>query len=298
MNLFGKSFYQKLEEKAIETDFIYSKEQEKYNEIIIEKKEIILNLLINIRKQIVDPKYRNIKRAYKSNCSYNNSILGGNTPADYPIGHCGQITKEVYKEFINTKIYKELNDQGIFIKKIFVILQDKIFQNAIQIGNFYVNIANEKPKDTHFEHFSTGIIKNFNDFKEYIKIVKIYWESNILLNPIPKLSFVAPLLLFMKGQLFIYRNLPKRLLLNLFKTDFKEIEEIFFQEIAKRKIDDRLISLLNFELKIGKIKNVEIIKDYNLFIIEWEKLKKEREGYGKEKYDERLFETYIPNKLN
>jgi len=71
--------------------------------------------------------------------------------ARYPFGFCRHIRDAVFDRLLNDRYFQELKEKGILLKPIFIFLRGSYFQNAIQIGNYYFDVANDtvvttKPK--------------------------------------------------------------------------------------------------------------------------------------------------------
>lgn len=80
------------------------------------------------------------------------SDIGGEASlADYPLGFCGVIRDQVLARLVADPEFRELIGPDVVFKKIFVLLKGIYFQNALQLGNLYVDVANDtvfidKPK--------------------------------------------------------------------------------------------------------------------------------------------------------
>ena len=64
-------------------------------------------------------------------------------PADYPIGFCAVIRDRVFDRLSCEPSVLSIVDRGVCLRKVFVILKDRYFQNAIQLGNLYIDVAND-----------------------------------------------------------------------------------------------------------------------------------------------------------
>lgn len=77
------------------------------------------------------------------------ALAGGTTTAGeaslatYPIGYCGAIRDQVLDRLVADPEFRALIGADTVLKKIFVLLKGVYFQNAIQLGNLYVDVAND-----------------------------------------------------------------------------------------------------------------------------------------------------------
>jgi hypothetical protein len=83
--------------------------------------------------------------------SSSGATRGEATLAAYPIGYCGPIRDQVFARLRDDRVFHGLIGPDVVLKKVFVLLKGLYFQNALQLGNLYVDVANdtvfvEKPK--------------------------------------------------------------------------------------------------------------------------------------------------------
>ena len=115
----------------------------------------------------------------------------------YPLGRCCEIRDAVFEQL---KVV--LNDgnnseaatlraylaQGHSVNKIWGSLRGLYFQNALQIGDFYVDCANDtvnpnKPRIEILPMAESGF-KYITNFEDYAKIAESYWEVRIYKNTV------------------------------------------------------------------------------------------------------------------
>lgn len=122
------------------------------------------------------------------------SDIGGEaTLADYPLGFCGAIRDQVLDRLIADPAFRRLIGPGVVLKKIFVLLKGIYFQNALQLGNLYVDVANDtvfidKPKiewlrieDTPYE--------NADSWSTVAAVGSHYYEVELYPNLLFPLAF-------------------------------------------------------------------------------------------------------------
>ncbi|HYD85516.1 MAG TPA: hypothetical protein VEA63_15725 [Opitutus sp.] len=69
----------------------------------------------------------------------------------YPIGFCRHIRDLVWARAIADPAFRKLIGEGVLVRRVFIFLKGQYFQNAVQLGNLYVDVANDtvwvdKPK--------------------------------------------------------------------------------------------------------------------------------------------------------
>ena len=62
---------------------------------------------------------------------------------DYPIGFCHVIRDGVRSRLRGDPSWRALVRRGVVVRDVFVILKGRFFQNAMQVGNLYVDVAND-----------------------------------------------------------------------------------------------------------------------------------------------------------
>jgi hypothetical protein len=69
----------------------------------------------------------------------------------YPVGFCLPIRDQVWERALGDPFVQEAIGRETVVRKIFVLLKGRYFQNAVQLGNLYIDVANDtvwpdKPK--------------------------------------------------------------------------------------------------------------------------------------------------------
>lgn len=126
----------------------------------------------------------------------------------YPLGRCREIRDAVYDKLV-AEIKKPTTDAGLnlnlFIRnggigrKIWGVLRESYFQNAIQLGTYYVDVANDtvvasKPKIEILPLEESGMVA-VRDFFHFAAIARSYWESEVFANiALPGIAGLFPLI--------------------------------------------------------------------------------------------------------
>lgn len=175
---------------------------------------------------------------------------GGMTPFEYgivdvnyyPIGFCREIRDNVFKKVARDPLFQRLRASGLILKEIYIILRNTYFQNAIQLGNLYIDIANDtvdtsKPK-LEVCPLNSVDFKNLNNYDEYFRVAEKYLRVTLYPNTFfPFFLPICPCLavdernnlqLFMHQEVILYKDVT---------NNFKLVEEFFrTSEISKRRL--------------------------------------------------------------
>jgi hypothetical protein len=131
----------------------------------------------------------------------------------YPIGRCKEIRDAVF-----VKLQQQLPDakepgllllrdqlaKGESLKKIWGALRGVYFQNAMSIGNWYLDVSNDtvnpnKPRIEVLPLASSGF-SEVTSFEQFISVARLYWEVEVYRNDVcPALAPYMPLLYISKS---------------------------------------------------------------------------------------------------
>ena len=128
-------------------------------------------------------------------------------PPSYPIGFCAVIRDRVFDGLLGDPRVQSLIAAGLVLKKVFVILKDRYFQNAMQFGNLYIDVANDTvdPAKPWLEWMDVRKVpyENVGELPTLIRVAESYHRCRAFPNVFfPLLAPVVPLLLIAEdGQL-------------------------------------------------------------------------------------------------
>ncbi|WP_085585905.1 hypothetical protein [Thalassospira mesophila] len=174
---------------------------------------------------------------------YKNSAEVRNNPRrTYPKGYCLEITKGVRDMLQNqlqnpaTPAMKALRDfcaNGGIAKRVWGNLRNNYFQNAFQMGNLYVDVANDtvnpsKPQIEILPWVKSGFYA-IRDYNMYGKLAEKYWGGQVYANRcLPELSVMFPILFVNRyGELEMHANYQTILYRNM-EQNFKLSEMYLF----------------------------------------------------------------------
>jgi hypothetical protein len=132
----------------------------------------------------------------------------------YPLGRCLEIRDAVFtglEHLLNGKLVAQPEDlpvlkqlhgyiaQGGVCHKVWGSLRRTYFQNAIQLGTWYVDVANDtvvttKPKIEILPMGRSGFA-NIDDYHHFAEVARIYWQVDVFANTVfPLLAPLFPLI--------------------------------------------------------------------------------------------------------
>ncbi|HTI68725.1 MAG TPA: hypothetical protein VMF06_02070 [Candidatus Limnocylindria bacterium] len=126
-------------------------------------------------------------------------VSGDSNLAVYPLGFCASIRDRVYAELGREPCIQELRSAGVTFSKVFVILRNSYFQNAIQLGNLYLDTANDTV-DASKHFFEWQAIpdlsyRNLEAWPALADVAERYYSCQVFLNIyFPLLAPLIPLM--------------------------------------------------------------------------------------------------------
>jgi len=124
----------------------------------------------------------------------------------YPVGYCAVIRDRVLARLVDEPVVRQVRSAGAAIGPIFVILKERYFQNAIQIGNLYIDVANDSvdPAKPWLEWMDVRDVpfENLGDLATIVRVAEDYHGCRIHPNVhFPVLAPVVPLLAIRAGRI-------------------------------------------------------------------------------------------------
>ncbi|HEY9250498.1 MAG TPA: hypothetical protein VIO38_15270 [Rariglobus sp.] len=121
------------------------------------------------------------------------SVAGEASLAAYPIGFCGAIRDQVLARLAADPAFRALTGPDVVLKKIFVLLKGVYFQNALQLGNLYVDVANDtvftdKPK-VEWLPIADVDYENADDWNAVAAVGRHYYGVELYPNLLFPLAF-------------------------------------------------------------------------------------------------------------
>jgi hypothetical protein len=121
--------------------------------------------------------------------------VGEPTLATYPIGFCREIRDRVWERALADPAFRALVGGEVILKKVFVLLKGQYFQNAVQLGNLYVDVANDtvwidKPK-LEWAPVTEVVFENADTWPRFNDVARRYLQVELYPNRLFPLGFPA-----------------------------------------------------------------------------------------------------------
>tara|TARA_R110000868_G_scaffold185103_2_gene426906 strand:- start:12533 stop:13525 length:993 start_codon:yes stop_codon:yes gene_type:complete len=165
--------------------------------------DAIMRDMLELRGE-TDAHFRGLLAGKAADGPYRDGGLGAGT-ADYPISFCLEITRYMLALMSREPVPVHMTGlqalhnfvrAGGQVKRVWGALRGGYFQNAIQVGTYYLDVANDtvtvtKPK-IEMLPLADANFNNITSFFEFARVGQTYWKARI----IPNIYFpnVAPFL--------------------------------------------------------------------------------------------------------
>jgi hypothetical protein len=152
--------------------------------------------LIQVHRQTVDEEFRLRLRIALADAAL---AVGETGVALYPVGYCQHIRDAVWARLQNEKLIQEFRRRGLWWKKIYFIGDGAHFQNAIQLGDYLLDVAHNTI-DANAEPVVCAPLgeveyENLDDWVRYAEIAETYYHCRLFPNYYFPLAFpLAPFL--------------------------------------------------------------------------------------------------------
>lgn len=147
---------------------------------------------------------REVRRQLEANPK---SAIKGD-PSRYPKGYCLPITIRSFERFVARGLGTarseafdavwRFHEAGGLVGRVWGVLREQYFQNAMQFGSLYFDVANDtvdvrKPKIEHMPLAISGF-RNVESIADFAAIAERYWKCTLYPNLyFPRMMPVAPL---------------------------------------------------------------------------------------------------------
>ncbi len=126
----------------------------------------------------------------------------------YPLGRCKEIRDKVFlflqesllkSEEPGLSLIRKQLEQGASLKKVWGSLRDEYFQNAMVLGDWYIDVSNDtvNPNKPRVEilPLNEADFSSISSFEQFVKIARPYWEVEVYRNDIfPAIAPFLPLI--------------------------------------------------------------------------------------------------------
>ena len=124
---------------------------------------------------------------------------------------------------------------GGSVKRIWGALRGKYFQNAIQAGSYYIDVANDTVDPTKDKvellPLEASGFRNIESFQEYAEVAETYWQCRMIRNQFfPALAPFFPIISFFKDASFRLDSKNDFMFPMNLESDFRLAEDYLFDE--------------------------------------------------------------------
>ncbi|MEI5640816.1 MULTISPECIES: hypothetical protein [unclassified Pseudoalteromonas] len=126
----------------------------------------------------------------------------------YPLGRCLEVRDEMYKRIVAVlkqnnaqlaPLREYMQQENAELKKVWGSLRDEYFQNALIVGDWYIDTANDtvnanKPR-VEIKPLAISGFAAITSFEQFVTIAKSYWQVEVYKNTVfPAISPYLPLI--------------------------------------------------------------------------------------------------------
>jgi len=231
--------------------------------LVMPKIEKIMQDLSLMRDDFDQAFYKKHKQEIET--KKNKNIYGHIDVLDYPIGFCQLIRDGLFDKFVQLDVIKQLIQQGVICKKVYIILDDRYFQNAIQLGYLLIDVANDtaNPNEAriYYKSFDDLNYRNFYCYDKYFQIAEKYLNLKFYPNRLlPQIYNIYPVFalsadgicsLFLHQEIILYKDISMNFKLS---EDFKRSSSFNNRVLPAPYIP--YIKKLDIEVAMGGVKNI------------------------------------------
>lgn len=121
--------------------------------------------------------------------------IGEPSLATYPVGFCRQIRDQVWDRVLADPAFQALIGRDVILKKVFILLKGQYFQNAVQLGNLYLDVANDtvwidKPK-LEWHRIADVDYENVDNWPSFAAVARRYLHVELYPNLLFPFAFPA-----------------------------------------------------------------------------------------------------------
>lgn len=191
------SFLLKVKQLAYSVDIVNcSKQVELTNQYIL---PVIARLMSDVTgmRQMFD---KHFLTQQKNKKQANPTLHGIKTIAEYPKGYCEDIRNGVFKLLEKHPFILAMREKGVLFQQVYVILNYQYFQNGLQLGNLWIDVANDTVNPTepriYYKNIQDLNYQNLYDYENYALVAEKYLHLKLFPNTIfpniaPRFPFFA-----------------------------------------------------------------------------------------------------------
>jgi len=163
---------------------------------------------------------------------------------NFPIGLCDAITDSILSFSVDPKNdlwLGKLKKAGVVIKQVYGISGGRFFQNALQIGHYYVDVANDTCDKTKEPVVvipaAEADFENLASYQRFLEVAEDYWGFEVFPNHIfPRLAFTFPYIFVNdEGAMGFQTSHTPHVVANDVVADYAEAKQFLFDSPYSRK---------------------------------------------------------------
>ena len=202
-----EKFLSVLKEFAQRNDVIIDEKQDKFTEKHLKPLIPSIKKFFKYLRELYDEQIRELQKKHKPDRKKKTPFSA--TLDNYPIGYCFSITDSILKSVERMGLENILGNvfdvDNLILKRIYIILDDKYFQNAIQMGTLYIDVANDtvdvKKEKVVVKHLKDVNYKNFGDFEHFAIVAERYLNVKLYPNKdFPEVFDIFPLIVYSESH--------------------------------------------------------------------------------------------------
>ncbi len=121
--------------------------------------------------------------------------IGEPALATYPLGFCREIRDMVWERALVDPAFQALLGREVMLKKVFILLKGRYFQNAVQLGNLYIDVANDTvwtdfPK-LEWKPIAEVQYENVDSWPSFAAVARRYLQVELYPNRLFPFAFPA-----------------------------------------------------------------------------------------------------------
>lgn len=168
---------------------------------------------------------------------------------NYPVGFCKNITDSAFENLRTEECIKTMQKDGLIFKRIWGIYKG-VFQNAMQLGHLFVNVAgdtvNPETVSSRVVRLEDSGFKQIQTYEDYLTTARDYWKFDAVPNYVfPFISPANPFIFTCEDEAFFFTQHQGPLLSKDIRANFTDAESTVRRLSGKTLTRQQLECLVN-----------------------------------------------------
>lgn len=170
----------------------------------------------------------------------------------YPLGYCEDIRNGLFSFLEQHPFIINVRKQGVKFKKVYAVLNNSYFQNGMQLGDLWIDVANDtvNPEEERIYFKPVDVLKyqNLSDYDSYCTVIEKYLNIRVFPNVLfPNIAPRFPIFaidtegvcnLLNHQEIILYKDITQQFTLSdqFFSGAFstRQLPKIYQEMILKR----------------------------------------------------------------